>query len=264
MDGLYEPAAGPPASRTPCRPGEELSDAIDRMGRVRRLEREIAALEKQLRTEPQLNRKIELRRQIKERTAVLDRADRTRTEQQGMTVDKLKMHSPDLTQRNIDEHRRAVPHGRHRDPRRRRQPRPRRSTSTCSARSSPTTSSRGRRSATSSTGPASAPPPSPPTRPSPRPCARCARSRSTSTRPRTSSSRATTSTRSSCSRSRTSARSSSIYIDPPYNTGNDFVYEDDFAETTPSTSRARGQSRRRRATGSSPTPRRTAASTPTG
>ena len=23
-----------------------------------------------------------------------------------------------------------------------------------------------------------------------------------------------------------------IYIDPPYNTGNDFIYEDDFAETT--------------------------------
>ena len=23
-----------------------------------------------------------------------------------------------------------------------------------------------------------------------------------------------------------------IYIDPPYNTGNDFIYEDDFAENT--------------------------------
>ena len=23
-----------------------------------------------------------------------------------------------------------------------------------------------------------------------------------------------------------------IYIDPPYNTGNDFIYDDDFAETT--------------------------------
>src|SRR3954451_11821303 len=30
------------------------------------------------------------------------RVDRPRTEQQGMTVDKLKMHSPDLTQRSID------------------------------------------------------------------------------------------------------------------------------------------------------------------
>ena len=40
-------------------------------------------------------------------------------------MDKLKMHSPDLTQRNIDAHRRAVPHGRHREPRRRRQPRAR-------------------------------------------------------------------------------------------------------------------------------------------
>ena len=33
--------------------------------------REVAALEKKLRTEPQLNRKIEIRRQIKECTALL-------------------------------------------------------------------------------------------------------------------------------------------------------------------------------------------------
>ena len=55
-----------------------------------------------------------------------------------------------------------------------------------------------------------------------------------------------------------------IYIDPPYNTGNDFVYDDDFAETTQRLPRAVGPGRRRRATGSSRTPRRTAASTPTG
>ena len=53
------------------RPGEEVSAAIERLGRTRGLEREIAALEKKLRTEPQLNRKIELRRKLKERTAVL-------------------------------------------------------------------------------------------------------------------------------------------------------------------------------------------------
>jgi hypothetical protein len=41
------------------------------MDRARKLEREIAALDKKLRTEPQLNRKIEIRMQIKERTAVL-------------------------------------------------------------------------------------------------------------------------------------------------------------------------------------------------
>ncbi|HYD51139.1 MAG TPA: DUF4391 domain-containing protein [Gemmatimonadaceae bacterium] len=53
------------------RGGESLSEATDRLARARKLRRDIAALEKKLRTEPQLNRKIELRRQIKERTAVL-------------------------------------------------------------------------------------------------------------------------------------------------------------------------------------------------
>ena len=53
------------------RAGETVSEATDRLDRARQLQREIAALTKKLRTEPQLNRKIELRRQIKERTAVL-------------------------------------------------------------------------------------------------------------------------------------------------------------------------------------------------
>ena len=54
-----------------ARAGESMSDVTDRLDRVRKLQREIAALERQLRAEPQLNRKIEHRRQIKERTAVL-------------------------------------------------------------------------------------------------------------------------------------------------------------------------------------------------
>ncbi|MFC4056636.1 DUF4391 domain-containing protein [Actinomadura syzygii] len=53
------------------RVGETVTQATERLGRARKLEREIAALNKKLRTEPQLNRKIELRKQIKERTAVL-------------------------------------------------------------------------------------------------------------------------------------------------------------------------------------------------
>lgn len=53
------------------RVGETVSEASDRLDRARKLQREIAALEKKVRTEPQFNRKIELRRQIKERTAVL-------------------------------------------------------------------------------------------------------------------------------------------------------------------------------------------------
>lgn len=53
------------------RPGERLSQAIDRVDQARKLEREITALEKRLLAEPQLNRKVELRRQIRDRTAAL-------------------------------------------------------------------------------------------------------------------------------------------------------------------------------------------------
>jgi hypothetical protein len=53
------------------RAGETVSQATDRLERARKLRRQIAALEKKLRAEPQLNRKMELRRQIKERTVVL-------------------------------------------------------------------------------------------------------------------------------------------------------------------------------------------------
>ena len=54
------------------RPGEELSGAIERMARAKQLEREIATLARRLRTEPQLNRKIELRRELKAKQAELD------------------------------------------------------------------------------------------------------------------------------------------------------------------------------------------------
>lgn len=53
------------------RRGESVSVAADRMERAKKLEREISALERKLRTEPQLNRKVELRRTLKERQAAL-------------------------------------------------------------------------------------------------------------------------------------------------------------------------------------------------
>ena len=67
LAGLYAQLLSPmlPA---PVRPGEELSVTIDRMEAVRRVEREVGALEKRLRVEPQFNRKVELRRQIRDRT----------------------------------------------------------------------------------------------------------------------------------------------------------------------------------------------------
>ncbi len=71
LPGLYEMIL---MSLLPVRAriGETVSQATERLGRARKLEREIAALDKKRRTEPQLNRKIELRKQIRDRTAMLN------------------------------------------------------------------------------------------------------------------------------------------------------------------------------------------------
>ncbi len=53
------------------RPGEELSDVAERLEAARKLERELAALERKIRNEPQLNRKVELRRTLKTKRAML-------------------------------------------------------------------------------------------------------------------------------------------------------------------------------------------------
>ncbi|MFT3889728.1 MAG: DUF4391 domain-containing protein [Arachnia sp.] len=50
----------------PSRVGETVRQVADRLDRAAKLRREIAALERKLRNEPQLNRKIDLRRQLKE------------------------------------------------------------------------------------------------------------------------------------------------------------------------------------------------------
>jgi hypothetical protein len=70
MDGLYSQLLGRLLPH-PMRPLEQLSDTLDRMGRIRGLTREIAGLEMKLRNEPQLNRKLELRKQVQVRTAML-------------------------------------------------------------------------------------------------------------------------------------------------------------------------------------------------
>lgn len=61
-----------PLTPVTVRPGEEMSAVADRLATVRKLEREITALERKLRTEPQLNRKIELRRTLKTRQQELE------------------------------------------------------------------------------------------------------------------------------------------------------------------------------------------------
>ncbi len=53
------------------RRGESLSEVADRIASAKKLDREINVLERRLRTEPQLNRKVELRRELKSRQAAL-------------------------------------------------------------------------------------------------------------------------------------------------------------------------------------------------
>lgn len=62
------------ASLTPVsvRAGEDVSEIGARLETVRRLEREIVALERRIRSEPQLNRKFELRRTLRTKQAELE------------------------------------------------------------------------------------------------------------------------------------------------------------------------------------------------
>ena len=54
-----------------ARPGEDMSETTDRVDQAIKLEREIAKLKKSLRTEPQLNRKVAVRRMVRDRAAAL-------------------------------------------------------------------------------------------------------------------------------------------------------------------------------------------------
>lgn len=55
-----------------ARPGEGISDVVDRLATVSKLEREVASLKRKLRTEPQLNRKVELHRTLKSKQHELE------------------------------------------------------------------------------------------------------------------------------------------------------------------------------------------------
>lgn len=70
LPALY---AGLLESLTPltARPGEDAAEMAARLESVRKLEREVAALEQKLRAEPQLNRKVEIRRTLKSKQAAL-------------------------------------------------------------------------------------------------------------------------------------------------------------------------------------------------
>jgi len=60
-----------PLTNVEVRPGEGMSEVADRLKTIGKLEREIKALERKLRTEKQFNRKIELRRTLKTKQAQL-------------------------------------------------------------------------------------------------------------------------------------------------------------------------------------------------
>lgn len=60
-----------PLTPVAARPGEDVSEVAGRLEMVRKLEREIVTLERKLRTEPQFNRKVELRRALKTKQAEL-------------------------------------------------------------------------------------------------------------------------------------------------------------------------------------------------
>lgn len=64
IEGLYAQLLGALLPH-PLRRGEKLSDGIARMEHIRKLEREIGRLEKKVRREPQFNRKVELRRDLR-------------------------------------------------------------------------------------------------------------------------------------------------------------------------------------------------------
>jgi hypothetical protein len=70
LAGLYAGLLAP-LLPVPLVPGEALSQTIERVEQAAKLEREIAVLERRLRAEPQLNRKVELRRQTQSRSAQL-------------------------------------------------------------------------------------------------------------------------------------------------------------------------------------------------
>jgi len=77
MDRLYGQILGVLLPH-PMRPSEQLSEAIERMSRIRSLGREVSALEKRVRAEPQFNRKVGLRDQLRTKQAELD--DMTKSE----------------------------------------------------------------------------------------------------------------------------------------------------------------------------------------
>lgn len=71
LSTLYTALLAPLLPVSACA-GQNTSEIAERLKTVQKLERDIAALERKLRNEPQLNRKIELRRTLKTKQAELE------------------------------------------------------------------------------------------------------------------------------------------------------------------------------------------------
>ncbi|KQM39436.1 DUF4391 domain-containing protein [Microbacterium sp. Leaf203] len=71
LDALYS-ALLAPLTPIKVRPGEDLPHVGVRLATVRRLQREVAGLERKIRSEQQLNRKVELRRMLRSKQAELE------------------------------------------------------------------------------------------------------------------------------------------------------------------------------------------------
>lgn len=61
-----------PLTEVEVRPGEGMSEVADRLKEVGKLEREITALQRKIKNEKQLNRRIELRRTLKAKESLLE------------------------------------------------------------------------------------------------------------------------------------------------------------------------------------------------
>jgi hypothetical protein len=68
LGSLYRELLQPLMPLTP-RPGESLPEALGRIEQARSIEREVEALKRKLAQEPQLNRKLDIRRELMQRTA---------------------------------------------------------------------------------------------------------------------------------------------------------------------------------------------------
>ena len=96
-----------------ARHGESMQALADRQRAIALKQRESAKLQAALDREKQFNRKVQLNAQLRTLTDELGRPV-GRIKPRKVTMTKMKMHTPDLTQANIAKLAESVPRLRHR------------------------------------------------------------------------------------------------------------------------------------------------------